>query len=125
MRRLRTELDKDDTIIRRHRRRRPRPRPHRRLRRRRCRRRAVVADHRRDPVEKAWRRRVRAPLHLVRRGRHASVEFLSPVRLHARSLVSLSTSSFSSAYCRVRSSDFLIRAFFTLPLSPPFLPSVA
>lgn len=38
------------------------------------------------PVEKAWQRRVRAPLHLVRRGRHASVEFLSPVRLHARHL---------------------------------------
>lgn len=48
MRRLRTGLDKDDTIIRRHRRRRPcpRPRPRRRLRRR-CRRRAV-ADHRRS-----------------------------------------------------------------------------
>lgn len=81
MRRLRIGLDKDDTIIRRHRRRRPRPRPrpHRRLGRR-CRRRAV-ADHRRSRLEKAWRRRVRAPLHLVRRGRHASVEFLSPVRL--------------------------------------------
>lgn len=46
MRRLRTGLDKDDTIIRRHRRRRPRPRPHRRLRRR-CRRRAV-ANYRRS-----------------------------------------------------------------------------
>jgi hypothetical protein len=90
-------LDEEDTLIRRHRRRR-RPR---RLGRRRCRRR-VRSRTTVGPVEKAWRRRVRAPSHLVRRGRHASVEFHSPVRLYARSLVSLSTSSFTAAYHRVR-----------------------
>lgn len=79
----------------------------------------------RRTVEKAWRRRVRAPLHLVCRGRHASVEFLSLVRLHARSLsrVPLSISFLllrhhtAPRHSRARFSNFLIResSSFSLP----------